>query len=75
MPLHRLFTVALVLAAVAHVAYAAESNRNPVIEDNLADPVGKWIHPAVTAYGEGRFSLRSGPWRYIRYRVDYSPAA
>jgi arylsulfatase A-like enzyme len=33
----------------------------------LADPDATWGHPAVTTYGEGRFSLRSGRWRYIRY--------
>jgi arylsulfatase A-like enzyme len=26
-----------------------------------------WSDPAITTYGEGRCSLRSGPWRYIRY--------
>ncbi|MEM6362937.1 MAG: sulfatase [Planctomycetota bacterium] len=31
------------------------------------DPSLQWMHPAITTYGEGRFSLRSGPWRYIRY--------
>ncbi|MEM9481092.1 MAG: hypothetical protein AAGA58_15680, partial [Verrucomicrobiota bacterium] len=24
-------------------------------------------HPAITTYGEGRFSLRTTDWRYIRY--------
>lgn len=33
----------------------------------LANPDAPWDHPAITTYGEGRFSLRSGPWRYIRY--------
>lgn len=33
----------------------------------LDDPATPWPYPAVTTYGEGRFSLRSGPWRYIRY--------
>lgn len=33
----------------------------------LDDPAAAWDHPAITTYGEGRFSLRSGPWRYIRY--------
>ncbi|MEM9658036.1 MAG: sulfatase [Planctomycetota bacterium] len=33
----------------------------------LGDPEAPWPHPAITTYGEGRFSLRSGPWRYIRY--------
>ncbi|MBC8868258.1 MAG: hypothetical protein H8E44_02510 [Planctomycetes bacterium] len=31
--------MALVVAVVAYVACAAETYRNPVIEDNLADPV------------------------------------
>lgn len=33
----------------------------------LQDPKATWPHPAITTYGEGRFSIRSGPWRYIRY--------
>jgi arylsulfatase A-like enzyme len=33
----------------------------------LAAPDRNWTHPAVTTYGEKRFSLRSGPWRYISY--------
>ena len=33
----------------------------------LDEPQCDWPHPAVTTYGEGRFSLRSGQWRYIRY--------
>lgn len=33
----------------------------------LEDPVSAWPHGAMTTYGVGRFSLRSGPWRYIRY--------
>ena len=33
----------------------------------LKNPKAAWNHPAITTYGEGRFSLRSGPWRYIRY--------
>ncbi|MEM7231905.1 MAG: sulfatase-like hydrolase/transferase, partial [Planctomycetota bacterium] len=31
------------------------------------DPEASWSHPAITTYGEGRFSLRAGRWRYIRY--------
>ncbi|MEM7284579.1 MAG: sulfatase [Pseudomonadota bacterium] len=34
----------------------------------LTDPTAAWPHSAITTYGEGRFSLRSGPWRYIRYK-------
>ncbi|MEM1227045.1 MAG: sulfatase [Planctomycetota bacterium] len=33
----------------------------------LTDPMSEWMHPAITTYGEGRFSVRVGPWRYIRY--------
>ncbi|TWU29074.1 sulfatase [Novipirellula artificiosorum] len=33
----------------------------------LADPTVDWPHPAITTYGEDRFSMRSGRWRYIRY--------
>ena len=33
----------------------------------LANPAIQWTRPAITTYGEGRFSLRSGRWRYIRY--------
>lgn len=33
----------------------------------LTDPTAEWNHPAITTYGEGRFAVRSGPWRYIRY--------
>ncbi len=31
------------------------------------DPDTDWEYPAITTYGEGRFSVRSGNWRYIRY--------
>lgn len=31
------------------------------------NPAAEWNHPGITSYGEGRFSLRSGRWRYIRY--------
>ena len=30
-------------------------------------PDSSWPHPAITTYGEGRFSMRDGRWRYIRY--------
>ena len=33
----------------------------------LVDPGIDWRQPAITTYGEGRFSVRSGQWRYIRY--------
>jgi len=33
----------------------------------LKDPSTSWSYPAITTYGEGRFSMRSGPWRFIRY--------
>lgn len=33
----------------------------------LSDPTTAWDHPVITTYGEGRFSLRQGPWRYIQY--------
>ncbi|MEL7335645.1 MAG: sulfatase, partial [Planctomycetota bacterium] len=33
----------------------------------LRDPKTRWDHPVITTYGEGRFSVRLGPWRYIRY--------
>ena len=33
----------------------------------LDDPTTDWKHPAITTYGEIKFSLRSGQWRYIRY--------
>ena len=33
----------------------------------LLNPDTAWKHPVITTYGEGRFSVRSGRWRYIRY--------
>lgn len=33
----------------------------------LDDLATEWKRPTITTYGEGRFSVRSGPWRYIRY--------
>ncbi|MEM9478308.1 MAG: sulfatase [Verrucomicrobiota bacterium] len=33
----------------------------------LENPKASWPHPAITTYGEGRFSLRTTDWRYIRY--------
>jgi len=32
------------------------------------DPTTEWDFPAVTTHGFHRFSVRSGPWRYIRYQ-------
>jgi len=31
------------------------------------DPDTEWPFPAITTYGENRFSARSERWRYIRY--------
>ena len=33
----------------------------------LDDLATEWKHPMITTYGEGRSSVRSGPWRYVRY--------
>ena len=33
----------------------------------FVDPTAQWEFPGITTYGEGRFSLRMGQWRYIQY--------
>ena len=60
MPFHRSLPVALVLTVVAYVACAAETYRNPVIEDNLADPVVIHHHGTYYLYATGEVDGDNG---------------
>lgn len=58
------------LKARCHLQSPSQTLDGNDLSELLENPATPWNQPAITTYGEGRFSVRSGPWRYIRYADD-----